>query len=233
MQTFSQLVDTIVNESRRVDRVQQIADYVNQTIRSMHATPSGAAVFFPQNLIEDQLTASTDSGFSWTPPLSPALQKMRTVRFDNVYDPTTGGPVYPKFRMPSRALATTDHYYYRAGKSFFFHGYGGAGALISIAYYAFLPTLRYYPEETRPAWWTDSGWAYHPDYDQDEYTRAHALEMVTNWMIIEWEHTVKEGTLAKLWKAVKDEERARLSYSLHQTQLEQLFRSAETESFGV
>src|SRR3546814_9541157 len=69
MTTFSQLVDTIMSESRRPDLQTEIATYINQTVRELHFdSEQNKILYFNDNMREVQLTATSESDFSWEIP---------------------------------------------------------------------------------------------------------------------------------------------------------------------
>lgn len=234
--TFSQLVDQVASETGRLDKVQSIATFANQSIRELHANERGKSIVYSKNLIEDQLTANVAEMFPWV--VVQYFQSMRTVRFDNVLD--CGEPVYPKMLKPGRILRSESQYYYRAGKNFFFRGYGGLNSLISIAYYTFPPLMQYFPVAIRPASYDlRSGWTYNDltgadpvdlNFDLDDTNRALAETLTTNWMVFDWFTTVIEGTKAKLYKAQGDEDRSRTHFSQFQLYKQQLFNTEGGES---
>src|SRR3546814_4489833 len=56
MTTFSQLVDTIMSESRRPDLQTEIATYINQTVRELHFdSEQNKILYFNDNMREVQL----------------------------------------------------------------------------------------------------------------------------------------------------------------------------------
>lgn len=56
-------------------------------------------------------------------------------------------------------------------------------------------------------------------------TPPNALAYVTNWMITDWNEMIKEGALAKLFKAIGDVKRAQTSYSLYGQMREDMLRT--------
>ena len=48
MTTFSQLVDSVVSETKRPDLVSEIATYLNQTIREVHFSADRNAALFAE-----------------------------------------------------------------------------------------------------------------------------------------------------------------------------------------
>lgn len=170
MTTFSQLVDKMVLELKRPDLQTEIATYVNQTIRELHADPkSGNAVFFDSNLQEAQIQATVDTGQTWTIPKVSTFQGMKAVRYDSLtngnYQPWTGNPpapptppttpvcggydpdeyVYAEILKPGRGMNNHSHYCYRIQGTYVFNNYGATNAVISLAWYEYPPVLTYYP----------------------------------------------------------------------------------------
>lgn len=215
MTTFSQLVDTIVSESRRPDMVAEIATYINQTIRELHFDQeSNKILFFNDNFREDQLTAGSESGFSWTIPNPAVFQKLKVVAYATRVD-YEGKPLYPQRTTPGRHLNKLSAYYYQAGEKFFFNDYGGLNAKINLGWFEF-PRRLVYQVDGRLVTWdeVEQVFDYDPSLTTDELKEA-ALAQVTNWILTRHEDVVAEGARAKVYKRVSDTERARTSYSMY------------------
>lgn len=217
MTTFSQLVDSMVRETRRPDMIHDVSTYLNQTLREVHFRPdTNAAIVFAENLREDQLTADRDTGFSWMQPDPPVFQTLAAVRFDSIAARDDSTRWIPE-RTPGLGMIDQPRFYYRIGAGYTFAGYGGIGALISIAWFEYTRRLKYYTPANRPAWIDpDSGlWVYATAYDVDEVTRLNARNLVTNWLLTRWEDVLSEGMRAKIYKRLSDTERSRTAYSAY------------------
>lgn len=234
MTTFSQLVDSIVFETKRPDLLMEIGSYLNQTIRELHFVPDlgtynaakGNAVFFAENLRESLLVANVDTGFGWDIPDVSVFQAMRAVRFDT----QTG--VYPPEQVPGRGLASLRAFYYRAASRYYFSGYGGLNALISLAWYQFPNRLKYFPVSQRPAVWdVNDGWTYAPAFSGTAELHVAAQAYTTNWILQRWEDVIAEGLRAKVYKRVSDDNRAKTCYSMYST-LRQGLVSSESADLG-
>lgn len=232
MTTFSQLVDRIVNETRRPDLLVDIGDYLNQTIRELHFTPErGNAIFYRDNLREVQLTANSESAFRWQIPLPAVFQGMQAVRFDSVATRDVD-QVYARETIPSRAIQGLEHFYYRAGDTYVFSGFGGLNANISLAYYEYPRRLKYRALAERFASWDDeSGWSYHDDWDDTDELKLDARNLSSNWLLLRWADVCAEGLRAKVYKRTSDDARARTCYSLY-SQLRQGLFTSEVASGG-
>lgn len=233
MITFSQIVDDMVLETRRLDLVAEIARYLNQTIREVHFEPERNNVcLFKNNFREDQITASVDTGQTWVIPDLAIFQKEHAFRFDSVWD-SDGDPVYASPMTPGPAMNRSDYFYYQAGDTFVFGGkvgYGGVGGVISIAWFEYPSRLKYYAAADRPATWDEeSGWSYHATYDVDATTRLAARNLVSNWLTEKWTAVMEEGLRAKVYKRLSDDVRQRTCYSLYQ----QLRRGLITSELAV
>lgn len=233
MTTFSQLVDDMILETRRPDLVSEIRSYVVQTIRELHNRPdTNAAVQYRNNLKELSLVANVDTGFSWTIPNSTIFQSMQAVRYDSLCDPD-GEPVYATERVPGRALRDSKYFYYRATDYFSFANYGGNGAGISLAYYEYPRSLKYYAVADRPASYdSEAGWTYLGGVT-DPDAQAVLREKVTNWLLDRWDMVIKEGVRAKVYKRVADDSRSRTAYSLYAQLRMGLFASETASNDGV
>lgn len=227
MTTFSQLVDKMVAETKRPDMATEMATYLNQTLRELHMEPSrGNAIFFKDNRLESQLTATADTGFYWDLPSISTWQGMEAVQYPNA--PTRAcEPIYAREMAPGKAMNRLDHFWYRAGPRVFFNCYGGINALINLSYYQYTKSLTYYISGSRPAIYDEStGWTYADAYNTSDAQRALAQAMTTNWLLLRWPMVIEEGLRAKVYKRLSDTDRSRTSYSMYQT-LRQGLYSAE------
>jgi hypothetical protein len=214
MTTFSQLVDEITREVRRPDLLLDIATYLNQTIREMHFDPkTGAAAEFIDNLKEVQVTATVDTGFGWDIPNQAVFQRMLAVRYDSIFT-NDAKTTYIQQRSPGPGMSGQHLFWYRAGPRVTFAGYGGVGGVISIAYFEYPRSLKYYTLANRPAERDlDLGWTYAPVFDTTDELREAAQFYTSNWMLERWEVIVAEGVRAKVYKRIADTERARTCYA--------------------
>lgn len=216
MTTFSQLVDSVVEDTRRPDLRNTIVGYVNQAIREMHMGQQGAVQKYNDNLVEIELTADAETGYQYTLPNPTRFQTYEAVWYDSV-------GVYADYRMPSSAFAFADKpfgdcYFYRSASSLIFNGYGGDDATIKLAYFQFPSRLKYYVAAARPATWDDEGgWSYHADYDVDATTRETARTLVTNWLLERWEDMISQNVRGKVWARLADSDRAKIAFSASET----------------
>src|SRR3546814_6462953 len=75
MTTFSQLVDTIMSESRRPDLQTEIATYINQTVRELHFdSEQNKILYFNDNMREVQLTATSERSEEHTSELQSLMR---------------------------------------------------------------------------------------------------------------------------------------------------------------
>jgi len=211
MTTFSQLVDDMVAETLRRDMVELTAEYLRQTIRECHTNPDKKqSALFDDNLVEDQITASSDS-LIWDVPDSGRFQKLLAVRYENVW--MDDSPVYAKFVKPGRGQIDANYFYYRTGSSFAFKGFGGAYCTVSLAYYMFPRGLKYRKLADRKVTYDlESGFSYDTSLTTPEL-QAAALELETNWLIQRWSEVIREGVRAKIYKRTGDDTRAVRCYS--------------------
>lgn len=215
MFTFSQMVDEMVSETKRPDLASEIARYVNQTIREVHFDPErNAALFFPENLREKQIVATSEYGQVWEIPNPQSFQQMLGVMLPAIQD-RNGKAIWSKETSPGRHLGDLDYFHYRVGGSYVFSGYGGIGGIISLAYYEFPRSLKYYSEATRPAQYDmENGWSYADGVNTPELEEA-ARVLTSNWLLLRWSDVISEGVRAKLYKRISDTERARVCYSMY------------------
>lgn len=239
MTTFSQLVDKVILETSRPDMRDQIADYLNQTIREIHAEPERGKVFlYESNYREAQITATSEQQQSWKIPDVTVFQKELCVRFDNQWN-TNGSPVFAEKAIPGPKMYTLPYYYYRGADSLIFggaRGYGGIGAKISVAYYEYPRGLRYIANndsEHREVTWNEG--LHQFEFADDTLTpeqQEAILLRYTNWVLQRWEQVLLEGLRAKVYKRTGDETRQRTCYSMFM-QLRNLLVSSEAGDAGV
>lgn len=236
MTTFSQLVDRMVSETKRPDLRAEIVGYLNQTIRELHFEPSrGNVTFYNDNYREESLTVDAADRFSWQVPNPGLFQGMAAVRFDSMFD-RSGKRIYAQPLTPGPRMEQTDYFYYRAGGTFVFGGligYGAIGSTISIAYYEYPPTLKYYALVNRPASYDPvTGWTYSNTYDDNDDLKEQARILTSNWILMRWEAVLEEGLRAKIYKRLSDDIRQRTSYSLYM-QLRQGLFTSEVADVGI
>lgn len=214
MTTFSQLVDSMARETMRPDYLVNIVSYLNQAIREVHFDPvDQKAALFKANFIEDQLTATTETGFTWEMPHPERWQAMQIVRYDSVYD--RDGVVYPPEMVPSRGLAGLKYYFYQAGFYYAFAGYGGINGKITVGYYEFPRKLKYYPVADRLVTYDEElGFQYDVSLNTPEL-RAAEREKHGNWLLDRWDSVLEEAVRAKVYKRASDDGRARTAYSAY------------------
>lgn len=215
MFTFSQMVDEIVSEVKRPDLTSEIARYVNQTVRECHFDPERNAVqFYRNNGKELAITSTTEASHVWRIPNPTTFQKLAGVQYPIKFG-GDGQSVWPTETTPGRHLKDLDYYFYQAGDSFVFSGYGGVGVPINLYYFAFPASLPYFRANCRPMEYDYLGTKkYSADWIH-EHARDDATLLCTNWVLQRWSDIVSEGVRAKLYKRVSDTERARTCYSLY------------------
>lgn len=222
---FSEICDLAAQRSGRLDRLNNgdIPAYLNTTFREMQAV-----AFFYKDGIEDVIAASSTDPTIWTYPT--LFRKLRTAQYPD--------GSFPDHVQPGKGLRPYIHsnntkgYYYAAANYIAFQNaasgifQGNPTNNINLYYYTWLPRLKYYAVGLRPATYdtTTAAWTYFnlsgnadPDNNLDYTLLANqpiALLRVSNWMTISYFEFMIEGTLAKLFKGIKDDTRAVQSYSL-------------------
>lgn len=233
MTTFSQLVDSVLAETSRLDLQAHAISYLRQTIRECHLDPErNTAIFMWPNYAEAQLTADEDSAFSWQIPDTTRFQGEQMVRFDSVWE--DGKQVFATPLIPGYGGNLQRYAYQKVGDRIIFSGYGQTGGIISLAYYQFPPALKYYSVATRPASWDEvDGYTYHADYNTTDELKEEARLLTTNWLLERWDMVLEEGLRAKIYKRLSDTERARTSYSLYMSLRLGLQNSEQADLAGV
>lgn len=233
MTTFSQLVDRAVAETRRKDLRTEIETYLQQTIREVHFEPQrNDIVYYDENRTEALITAASES-LTWDVPDPTRFQLMEAVEYGSVTS-RLGERVFATKRSPGRGSQSRDYWYYRAGGTFVFSGFGSTGATVKLSFFQFPRTLVYYADADRPATFDiETGtWTYEDSFDMDETTREQARDLTTNWLIMRWSTVLLEGLRAKVFKRLSDTERSRTSYSLYASLRQGLYTS-EASQDGV
>lgn len=233
MTTFSQMIDSMVAETKRPDMRSEFASWLNQTIRECHFEPErGNVVFLRPNYREERVVADADDAYSWPIPNVATWQGVAAVRFDNVWD--RGRQTFAQEVYAGRAAGLVTHAYQVAGDRIFFKGYGGLNAALSLAWYEYPPALKYYSADARPASYDlADGWTYHADFDVDDETRTDARIRTSNWLLMRWSMVLEEGLRAKVYKRLSDETRQRTSYSLYSQQRQGLITSERADLGGA
>ena len=226
---FSETVDSIIARCGRPDRQADIVDWLNSTIRETQCR----ALFY-KDMCEDQIAAVSDP-LIWTYPRK--FRQMKCVKYPDqitMYDGTYTiglGSTYIDMVQPGKLQRDTWQYYYAASNYLTFCGCGSDGSMMSVAYYTYLPRLQYYALGQRPATWTqwsddpnqDGFWSFldgSPNYDpysgvDPTPTQKVGIAKVSNWLLLNYTELLKEGVLAKVFKSIKDNDRAATSYSLY------------------
>lgn len=234
---FSEVVDTVILRSGRPDKKADIIDWTNATIRE-----SQTIALFPKDRVEAQFQA-TSCPFIW--PIPRNMRNLEAVKY--------GVDTYPDYIKPGKlqSMKTTGQYYYAASTYYVFSGVGnpndtyvdpvtGIGDnTISVAYFTHLQKLSYYAVGTRPAVLNEDTdiWTF-LDGTQVPFTgpftdaQETAINQVYNWLLGQYTDMIKEGVLSKVFKSVKDNERAATSYSLYKQFQQGLLQNEGVEALN-
>jgi len=198
---FSEIVDDIVKRSGRLDRRADIVDYCNATIKELQAK-----VLFTRDLVETELTVS-DIPLTWNRPTF--FRTLRAVK----YAQSGFDDIYPKFLMPGRQQRDRDlldQFFYAASDYFVFSGVT-TSQTVKLAYYTRFRRYKYYVAAERPAVYDaeNESWTYLQNGSFVSTLGSDALNeaaqvKVANWLMLNYQELVKEGTLAKILKTVND-----------------------------
>lgn len=193
--TFSAAVDRVVARSGRLDRRNDILSYVRLTLREIQTLTA-----FMKDLVEDQLTATSDP-YVWETPV--VFRKLLFAEYPNIVDQRRRIVAPRALQQPGRATQEYDYFMYPSGDSIVFAGMG-SGGLINVAYLSYVPQLAYFAEAARPATYDVEtlSWSYLSATTDEAKTTARGL--VTNWILFNWFDVVVEGALAKLYKTAED-----------------------------
>lgn len=222
MTTFSQIVDELATEMVRPGMHQILAGYLNQAMREVHfEVNTNQPVFFADSLHEAPLTVSgvTDTTpFLWTIPKAPLFQGIGAVWYHayQVY----ARPRSPKINKLANPNAPADRFsYYRTGAQFAFSETGGNGALVSLCWFEYLPSLFYYDAvANRPVTYNlqNDTYTINPAYVG---TAEQAMATSTNWLIQRHPDLLRESVRAKHYRRADDQFRSSVAYSSYKTLL--------------
>lgn len=213
MTTFSAFVDKLVIETSRPDRRASLADNTNSVIRELHfknLPGSGAGVRYSDNLVEEYFTPTT------TPVIWPITRPNLFMGLEAIYDPIRSIHFTERHPRNIRSLESDLEamaIYYRTGAAYTL---GGAlsGVELLVAYYEFLPALKYVIPPLRQIEDNDSaGYV----WSGVGTSLEEGLALETNWMLDRHESVIREGVLSKHYRVLNDLERARMFYSSYET----------------
>lgn len=221
---FSELVDEIITITGRSDKVEHIASLARGTIRECMNQQ-----YFNRDLTEDQITATADPHI-WTRPTN--FRIMRTVKY-----PESAG--FVKEKPPGRIQENEDYYYYGGPTYFTFVGVE-ADEKINVAFYSYAPYFKYKTSAsvTREAiydreagtWTYLSGGTYISTLGSDALNEA-AQNKVGNWLLLDWDHVIKEGTLTKLYQ-VTDDPRAQKHFAVYKSFMQDILKGEQYDTLG-
>lgn len=206
---FSEMVDRVINRSKRPDRLADIVNWANLTMRECQTR----ALFY-KDLIEDEITVPqpTADPFIWNRPTGVRL--LKAVKYPD--------GSYPNFLKPGPVQKHQRQYFYAASTYYVFVGVSNSidssitDPVVGIAYYQYLRRLGYYAVADRPAVYDESAqtWTYNPPTTDPDVQEADQA-LVANWLLLDHGALIEEGTLAKVFKDAGDSQRAVSTYSLY------------------
>jgi len=231
MYSHTQIIDDLIEELLRPDLRAAMGNALNQTIRELHFTTgqNPVPVGYADNIVELEITADSETGFTYVLPRPRQFQMMEAVWY-SAYGRYATQRRPSSIRQFAESMDGAEYGWYRSGDTIAFDNYGGLDADIQLAWFEYVPRLKDYEVEAdAPAWWDDTteSWAYHEDYDTNAETRANALALSTSWMHLRWKDTLMAGVRAKIWARLGDTERAKIAYSSYES-LRPLIVGAET-----
>lgn len=226
--TFSELVDKIVEETRRGDRRNSIVCAVNDVLQRLHSKNS-----FDRDLGEARATQiCPENKLVWPRPR--AFRKMSTAMLNG-----------NEHRVPDFIpIGKTTHrvdwdYYYYADENYIFCSGRGEAPIefVNILYYKKPPNFTYYPLGKEPARWCKAdnegfgGWRYlTPDGKNyvvsigNVVSEANARFLVTDWLLEEYSSIVMFGAINQLATLITDEDLRRGTYAIFQTGIADILR---------
>ncbi len=231
MTSFSQAVDLVMTELARPDLKTTIPTYLNQTLRELHFTPGQGAmpVAFGENRWEQEVIADTEEAYVWPIPHITRHQYLAAVWYADMGK-------YAKAADPSLLYIddslNAEYNFYRSGANYVFNGFGGIGSRIQLSWFEYVPRLTYYAPGARPATFDEATglWSYLTAVTPEE--KAAALELSTNWILQRWPDLCYAGTRAKTYSKTADDTRAKVAYSLYESQRPGFIAAESAEFVG-
>lgn len=200
---FSELVDRAVHSTGRPDNLDNIAYWMNVTMRDISKRED-----FPEDSVEESITIPQNSAsFVWTPEVG----RSRFRREDILEDACgcIGFATKPGRRMSRDG---TFRYYHSGGSLVLVN----ACSPVFAYYYAYQPWLVYFPKGSRPTEW---------NVELGEWSEPEpaAVALVSNWLLERHSETVLSGTLAKFF-ATKQDPRQQVHYSAYEQGVSHIIR---------
>ena len=221
---FSELVDDVMLMIGRTNprTKENVVNYVRMTMRELQMLG-----YFDNDHVEETITA-TASPHVWDKPAN--LRQLRTVRYSENYNAGR----WPKLLRPGKVQNDQVYFYYAGTDYFMFNGIA-IGQPIGLSMYMYFPYLKYYETALRPAVFdrVAGTWTYLSAYDTNDTLRETARNLVSNWVLRDWDFLVKEGTLAKTYKMLREERMAAASYSNYRNGQKDLTAGETSESYNV
>ena len=213
MPTYTEMVESLILESRRPDMRLVIAADLNSTIRDLHfrtvGGDGGAPVRYSNNLVEDELTLAGSAPYMWDIPRPALFMAMEDVfcRNRNIHLELRSPKTIHRLSTDFTALAI----YYRSGPAIVMGGVY-SGDSIAISYYEYLGGLRLKTPDAQVIRSTETPGIYERISDSGVPTEAE-LAAETNWLLDKYDMVIREGVLSKLYRRINDLDRAKMSYS--------------------
>lgn len=232
---FSELVDTIVSRTNRIDFQDNIVAYLNETMRAIQNS-----ALFSRDLVEDivydiaaqENVSEPVNVYVWKRPIR--MRQFRAV----AYEDSIGNREFPPNIPPSEVQKTHERYYYGSGDSIVFCDSNGFNK-IKVAYYQNLRQLNYFAIGSRPAvfdrdteTWTylNTDGEYVPTLN-DEVVEQQARDKVSNWLLASYSGVLSHGTCTKVFSVLQDPRNV-VEYSNFQSGLNDLRSIEKYEATG-
>lgn len=196
---FSELIDECVHVAGRPDCLVEFIRYANETMRDLNKRSD-----WVDDLLEEEYTPQPGTPAIWVPEVG------RTRFRRELFVEDACGCQLTATR-PSRRQQKLEKFYYRTGDSFAFKT---TCFPVKIAYYAYVPWLRYYPANARPSTF---------DPEIGEYTDLNQIDLVSNWLLERHYHVVMDGTLARFFKTKLDQ-RQQVQFSAYEQGVQHMIR---------
>ena len=210
---FSEMIDQIIEETARRDRINLIVASANDILRHIHKSFD-----WDEDLAETSLTPLPGEAMLPQPTMWKKDRLVRSIRAIRLNGHCFAEEVRPGARQENR-----QHFWYQAGDCVAIRG---GCSQIDIAYYRWNRHFQYYPLGKRPAVWdneaqswtflTPTGYVATLGSVDDEAT---ALSFVFDWPMDELRYIWYHGILARVYTAIGERDRAAPFYTLFTTEL--------------
>lgn len=219
---FSELVDYMVQETGRRDRIALIVSATNDVLRHIHKAMDWDEDLQETLIVPAPPAAAWNAGEVVNWKHSRLMRSVRAIQLN--------GHCYAEFVRPGAKQENRGHYWYRSSNDTI--SVAGACHQIAIAWYSWNRHFQYYQPDQRPAVWDNEteAWTYlqagagGTSYVSTLGTAADdeaARDKVFDWPLDRLRYIVEHGVKARVFTAIGEDDRSAKFYSLFNSELRQ------------